>query len=79
MTITSANAAKIPVSVCGEMAGRHDSVMVLAGMGIRNLSMSPKMISETKELLSRFTIEELQAISAKHLDSLWEMNQLTDK
>jgi phosphotransferase system enzyme I (PtsI) len=48
--------------------------MVLAGMGIRHLSMSPKMISSTKELLSRFTIEELQAISAKHLDNVWEMN-----
>jgi len=60
----------LPVSVCGEMAGRQDSVMVLAGMGIRNLSMSPKMISGTKELLSRFTIAELEAISSKHLNNL---------
>ena len=74
MTINSASEANIPLSVCGEMAGRQDSIMVLAGMGIRHLSMSPKMISSTKELLSRFTIEELQAISAKHLDNVWEMN-----
>lgn len=74
MTINSASEANIPLSVCGEMAGRQDSIMVLAGMGIRHLSMSPKMISSTKELLSRFTIEELQAISAKHLDNIWEMN-----
>lgn len=79
MTISSANAANIPIAVCGEMAGRQDSVMVLAGMGIRNLSMSPKMISGTKELLSRFTIQELQAISSQHLDSLWEMNQFKGK
>lgn len=79
MTISSANAANIPVAVCGEMASRQDSVMVLAGMGIRNLSMSPKMISGTKELLSRFTIQELQAISSQHLDSLWEMNQFKGK
>lgn len=79
MTITSANAANIPIAVCGEMASRQDSVMVLAGMGIRNLSMSPKMISGTKELLSRFTIQELQAISSQHLDSLWEMNQFKGK
>ena len=74
MTINAANEAGIPVSVCGEMAGRHDSIMVLGGMGIRNLSMSLKQISATKELLSRFTIKELQAISDKHLDNMWEMN-----
>lgn len=70
ITINSAEEAGIPVSVCGEMAGRQESVMVLAGMGIRTLSMSPKLISSTKELLSRFTIQELEAISAKHLNNL---------
>ena len=70
MTVRSAKENNIPLAVCGEMAGRQDSVMVLAGMGIRNLSMSPKLISSTKELLSRFTIEELEAISAKHLNNL---------
>jgi phosphoenolpyruvate-protein phosphotransferase (PTS system enzyme I) len=69
-TVVSASQADIPLSVCGEMAGRHDSVMVLAGMGIRNLSMSPKLISSTKELLSRFTIKELEAISAQKLNNL---------
>ncbi|NLC93199.1 MAG: phosphoenolpyruvate--protein phosphotransferase [Treponema sp.] len=68
--VVSASQADIPLSVCGEMAGRHDSVMVLAGMGIRNLSMSPKLISSTKELLSRFTIKELEAISAQKLNNL---------
>ena len=70
-TITNANEANIPVSVCGEMAGRQDSIMVLAGMGIRNLSMSPKLISSTKELLSRFTTSELEAISAKRLANIF--------
>ncbi|MCK9169096.1 MAG: phosphoenolpyruvate--protein phosphotransferase [Treponema sp.] len=70
VTIDSAKKADIPCSVCGEMAGRSDSVLVLAGMGIRSLSMSPKMIPGIKELLSRFTIDELQSISAKHLNNL---------
>ena len=69
-TITSAENGGIPLSVCGEMAGATDSVMVLAGMGIRSLSMSPKLISNTKDVLSRFTIQELEAISAKHLHTL---------
>ena len=70
ITIRSAKENNVPIAVCGEMAGRQDSVMVLAGMGIRTLSMSPKLISSTKELLSRFTIAELEAISAKHLNNL---------
>lgn len=69
-TVNNALQANIPISVCGEMAGRQDSIMVLGGMGIRNLSMSPKQICSTKELLSRFTISELEAISAKRLTNL---------
>jgi phosphotransferase system enzyme I (PtsI) len=69
-TIENAKKTGIPCSVCGEMAGRSDSVLVLAGMGVRSLSMSPKLIPGIKELLSRFTIDELQSISAKHLNNL---------
>lgn len=72
-TAIQAEKANIPISVCGEMAGSKDSAMVLAGMGIRNLSMSPKLIPETKELLSRFTIQELEAISSKHLNPIPQM------
>ena len=68
--LTCATEAGIPVSVCGEMASRQDSALVLAGMGIRSLSVSPKQICMVKELLSRFTIHELQAISSKQLNNL---------
>lgn len=67
--ITEANKAKIPLSVCGEMASRNESVMVLAGMGIRTLSMSAKKITKVREVLSRFTIDELKSISAKKFNS----------
>ncbi len=69
-TIEAGEKAGVPVSVCGEMAGRKDSILVLAGMGIRTLSMSPKLISATKELLSHFTIKELESISDKHFGKL---------
>lgn len=67
MTVKNAKDAKIPVSVCGEMASRRDSVPVLAGMGIRSFSMSPKLINMVKSLLSRFTVPELQAFSPKSM------------
>lgn len=69
-TIKEAEKADIGLSVCGEMASRTDSVLVLSGMGVRNLSMSPKQITVVKELLSRFTVQELKAISSKSLNLL---------
>ncbi|MBR5966708.1 MAG: phosphoenolpyruvate--protein phosphotransferase [Treponema sp.] len=61
-TIAAAEKQKIPVSVCGEMAGRVDSAMLLAGMGIRSLSMSAAQICLVKEKLASITIKELEAI-----------------
>lgn len=69
-TIEAADAEKIPVSVCGEMAGKTDSVLILAGMGIRTLSMGINNIPYVKELLSSISIAELQSISAKSLNNL---------
>lgn len=69
-TITEGEKAGIDVSVCGEMASRKSSALVLAGMGIRRLSMSPKMICKIKELLSKYTVQELKTISSKQLNSL---------
>ena len=67
MTIRNAKNANIPISVCGEMAGRKESAIILAGMGIRQLSMSPKQIPVIKETLSQFTIQELENISSRSL------------
>lgn len=69
-TIEAAVSSKIDVSVCGEMAGKVNSAMVLAGMGVRTLSMSPKQISSVKEMLSKITVQELQAVSEKSLNRL---------
>lgn len=62
-TLKNAQNNNIPLSVCGEMAGRKESAIILAGFGIRNLSMTPKQIPVIKETLSRFTIQELENIS----------------
>ena len=52
------------------MASRRDSVIVLAGMGIRTLSMVPKQISTVKEILSKISISEMKSISSKTLNNL---------
>ncbi|HQL04894.1 MAG TPA: phosphoenolpyruvate--protein phosphotransferase [Treponemataceae bacterium] len=62
-TIASAHQAGIPVSVCGEMASRTESLEVLIGLGVRNISMSPKKISEIKAFLSQKVLSEMKEIA----------------
>lgn len=64
-TIIFGTRANLPISVCGEMASRKEGAMILAGLGIRSLSMSPKLICETKALLAQHTIDELEKMAAK--------------
>lgn len=59
-TIACARESGIPVSVCGEMASRRDGALALAGLGIRELSMSSKFVTEIKEALSNFSMPELE-------------------
>jgi signal transduction protein with GAF and PtsI domain len=49
----AANAASIPVSVCGEMAGEPMIAPVLFGLGVRELSMSAVSIPEVKATVRR--------------------------
>ncbi|MBR4463840.1 MAG: phosphoenolpyruvate--protein phosphotransferase, partial [Treponema sp.] len=67
-TIIYGEKANLPISVCGEMASRKDGVMVLTGLGIRTLSMSPKLISSTKALLAEYTINELNEYAKKAVE-----------
>lgn len=50
-TVRTANAAGKPVTVCGEMAGDPACSLVLIGMGLRDLSMSPLFIPVIKRLI----------------------------
>ncbi len=47
-TINAGKAARIPVSMCGEMAGNIRYTRVLLGMGLRDFSMDPSAILEVK-------------------------------
>jgi phosphotransferase system enzyme I (PtsI) len=60
MTVKSAAARNIPVSVCGEMAGSSQGARVLAGMGIRRLSVSSHRIAPLKAMFADLTQEDLK-------------------
>ncbi len=59
------NAARKPVSVCGELGGNSLAVPVLIGLGIRKLSMSASAIAGVKKVLSGITMEFAQSLAQK--------------
>jgi phosphotransferase system enzyme I (PtsI) len=51
LTIRTGTRARLPVSVCGEMAGDLASVELLLGMGLRRYSMNPAQLLSVKQRL----------------------------
>ncbi|HEY8622602.1 MAG TPA: phosphoenolpyruvate--protein phosphotransferase [Casimicrobiaceae bacterium] len=49
MAIATANKAKVPIAVCGEMAGELRLTRMLLGMGLRHFSMHPAHLLEIKQ------------------------------
>ena len=58
--------AKVPLSLCGEMAGRPLEAMALIGLGYRALSMSPLAVGPVKTMIRSLQVSSL----APYLDSL---------
>jgi phosphotransferase system enzyme I (PtsI) len=61
----AANAAGIPVTVCGEMAGEPMIAPMLLGLGIRELSMSAVSVPEVKATIRAMTRAGAEALVAK--------------
>ncbi len=51
-----------PVSVCGEMAGDPAGTLLLLGMGVDSLSMSPASLSRVKLVIRSFTLQRARAL-----------------
>lgn len=58
-TIQTATRYRLPVSVCGEMAGDPAFTLLLLGMGLRNFSMHPANILQIKQQVLRADVSEL--------------------
>jgi phosphotransferase system enzyme I (PtsI) len=61
-TIDAGHNAGIPVSMCGEMAGREIYTPILLGMGIDSLSTNAFAISHIKEMVRKISIENCKTI-----------------
>jgi phosphotransferase system enzyme I (PtsI) len=82
--IDSGRAAGIEVSLCGEMAADPRCALLLVGMGLRRISMSPRRIPEVKTWLRDVSAAELAELAEsclahgtaadvqRHLDGFFE-------
>lgn len=60
--IHDAHGRSTPVTVCGEMAGDPAGALVLLGMGIDALSMSPTSLSRVKLVIRTFTADRARQL-----------------
>jgi phosphotransferase system enzyme I (PtsI) len=58
---------KVEVSVCGEMSGEPIYTLLLLGMGLRQLSVTPHNIPEIKKIIRSIKIEEANAVAREAL------------
>ena len=58
----------MPVGVCGEAAADPDLAVVLTGIGVNSLSMTPVALDDVRAELAGVTLEEAQEKAAKALN-----------
>jgi len=66
-TIRAGERARVPVSVCGEMAGELDLTGLLIGMGLRQFSMHPSRILAIKERVLETSRRSAMQLAARVL------------
>jgi phosphoenolpyruvate-protein phosphotransferase len=65
--VAGADAAGIPVAVCGELAGDPAGALVLVGLGVDELSADAGSFDEVRAALLRLSRPELDALAARAL------------
>ena len=68
MICDAGNAKGMPVGVCGEAAADPDLAVVLAGLGVNSLSMTPVALDDVRASLAEVTFEEAKAKAAAALN-----------
>lgn len=58
----------MPVGVCGEAAADPDLAVILAGIGVTSLSMTPVALDDVRAELARHTLDEAKDLASRALD-----------
>ena len=65
--VNMADSLKLPVSVCGEMASDPVAVVLLAGLGVRQLSMSSARLSLIRRVVRSMSIDSAESLAQEAL------------
>ena len=63
--IIAANKAGKPISMCGQMCGDPMYTMLLLGLGLRTLSVTPGAVPEIKRVCRSVTIAKCEEVAAR--------------
>ena len=67
LAVEAAERARIELSICGEMAGEPVAALVLIGLGVRVLSVSPSSIAAVRRALRGVALRDLERIATAAL------------
>ncbi|TWT96730.1 Phosphoenolpyruvate-protein phosphotransferase [Botrimarina colliarenosi] len=67
MAIDAADAGGKPISLCGQMSGAPLYTMLLLGLGLRSLSVTPAAAPEVKRVVRSTTMEHCQCVAERVL------------
>ncbi len=65
MAVKTANAHGRPISMCGQMCGNPLYTMLLLGIGLRSLSVTPAAIPEVKRVCRSVSIPQCERVAAQ--------------
>jgi phosphotransferase system enzyme I (PtsI) len=76
MVVQAAAKHNVEVSVCGEMSGEPIYTLLLLGMGLRQLSVTPHNIPEIKKVIRSVSVEEANEVAREvlHLETARDVN-----
>lgn len=65
--VQKAHCQNKPIGVCGEMAGDPASALLLIGLGVDSLSMTPPSLPRVKWTIRSFSMQQARGLADKAL------------
>jgi phosphotransferase system enzyme I (PtsI) len=63
MVVDAGEKQRIPVNVCGEMSGEPMFAPLLIGLGLRQLSATPRKIPDIKRVIRNLTVADAERVA----------------
>jgi phosphotransferase system enzyme I (PtsI) len=70
MVVEAGGRQGIPVSICGEMAADLDSLELLLGLGLRELSVQPRAVGPVRNAVRRIDLSRARKLAQEALDGV---------